>query len=158
MLCLDILFNYSCFHLLEEYPWDPLSLLSFSQVWSTHSINPKHQNYYLSFPYLNSAKIWPHPWTQNLPVPFFQQNPQKLKSNPLHFIPSPKLVFYLFISSPIDYLSLRLTRREPSPVLVGLATRLSVVWCGPRTLSFQPEANLGSIKVVMGWWKKWIVV
>jgi len=78
------------------------------------------------------------------PFPFFQQNPKKLKSNPLHLMPSLKSVAKSVIFSPIDYLLLRLTRREPSPVLIGLAMRLSVVWCGPRTLSFQPETNLGS--------------
>jgi len=63
----------------------------------------------------------------NLPFPFFQQNPQKNQIKSLQLIPSLRSVENLGISSLIDYLLLRLTQREPSPVLVGLATRLRMV-------------------------------
>lgn len=85
-----------------------------------------------------------HPRTQNFLSLWFNKNLKKSTSNSLYFIPSLRSIKNLVVSSLIDYLLPRLTRREPSPVLVGLAMRLIVVWCGPRTLSFQLEINLAS--------------
>ena len=138
------LFDFPCFRLFKENPWKFLALLSFSPVRSSHSFSLKASKQSPTLPQVDLCKKWvssPHP---KLPFPLIQQKPQKSTSNSLYFIPSLILIENIVISSLIDYLFPRLTRREPSPVLVGLATRLSVVWCGPRTLSFQPETNLGS--------------
>ena len=137
-------FDFPCFHLFKENPWKLLALLSFSLVRSSHSFSLKASRRSPTFPQVDLCKNCvssPHP---KMLFPLIQQKPQKSTSNSLYFIPSLRSIANLVISRLIYYLSPRLTRREPSPVLVGLATRQSVVWCGPRTLSFQPETNLGS--------------
>ena len=134
------LFKFPCFHLFKENSWDSLALLSSSPVWSIHSLNLKHKNDFLPCPNQNSVETVPHP-EPNLPFPVSSTKPPKTQIKPLYFIPSLKLAFISVISRPITCLFPRSTQREPSLVFVGLATRLSVVWCGPRTLSFQPEEN-----------------
>ena len=101
MLCLEILFNSTCFHLFEEDSWDPLSLLSSSPVKSTHSFNPKHQNYCLSCPYLNSAKNLASSPDPKFACPFFPTKPPKTQIKTLQFIPSLRSVVKSVISSPI---------------------------------------------------------
>jgi len=152
VLCLEILFNFQCFYLFEEDSWDSLSLLSSSPVWSIHSFDLKHQRNCLPCPNQNSIKTRPHPRTQTCLSRFPTQNPQKTQITSLHFVPSLILAAISVISSPIDCPLLILTQREPSPVLIGLATRLSMVWYGPRSLPFQPEVNLGS-NTWMHWWE-----
>jgi len=60
--------------------------------------------------------------------PLLQRKPKKPKNKHTYLFTSLKSV--LIISHLASYcLFSRDWRREPSPVLVGLATRLSVVWC-----------------------------
>ena len=145
MLCLWICLNFHVFICLRRII--KILLLSLAPHWSyiSISLSLKHQNDCLPCSNQISAETVLHPLAQIWFSHCFQQNPKNPNQiKPLHLIPSLRSVENLVISSLIDYLLPRLTRREPSPVLVGLATRLSVVWCGPRTLSFQPETNLGS--------------
>ena len=143
MLCLDILFNSSCYHLFEEESWDILALLIPSSVWpSIHSIQSIKTTAYLAPTWtLQKSGLIPGP---KICLSLFPTKPPKNQIKSLHLIPSLKLICIPVMSSPFDYLLLRFTLREPSHVLIGLAMRLSVVWCGPRTLSFQPEENIGS--------------
>ena len=90
------------------------------------SFNSKHQNNCLSCPIQLSAKLIISQ-TQNLPFPLIPKKTPKIKSNSFTYIPSLKSAFIQVISSLTDHIFFRLTRREPSPELVGLATRLSVV-------------------------------
>ena len=138
-------FKFPCFHLFKENYWDSISLLSSSPVWSIHSLTLKHQNDYLSCPNQNFAKLAFIPGPK-FAFPLIPTKPPKNQIKALYFIPSLKSVFISVVSSPIDYLLLILNWREPSPVLIGLATRLSVVWCWPWILPFRPEVNLGSNK------------
>ena len=103
----------------------------------------KCQNNFLPCPIQISAKTRPHSPDPKSALPFDPTNTLKIKSNSFTYIPSLKSAFIQVISSLTDYFLLRLTRREPSPDLVGLATRLSMVWCYPRLCLPQLEVDLG---------------
>ena len=89
-----------------------------------------------TFPHSDLCKAGPHFPDPIYAFPLIQQNTLEIKSNSFTYIPSLKSAFIQVISSLIDHFLLILTRREPSPDLVGLATRLSVVWCYPRFCLF----------------------
>ena len=124
----------------------PLQLIT-SLSCSFHS-KLKHQNSCLPCPIQTSAKTRPHSLDPKSVFPFHTTNTLKIKSNSFTYIPSLKLAFIEVISSLTDLFLLRLTRREPSPDLVGLATRLCVVWCYLRFFLSQPEVDLGHNIVV----------
>ena len=124
------LFDFPCFHLFMENPWKFLAPLNLSPVWTIHSFSLKASKQSPILPQVDLCKNCassPHP---KLPFPWFQQNHKKSILNSLYLIPGLKSVINSVISSLFYYLLPSLTRREPSPVLVGLATRLSMVWCG----------------------------
>jgi len=137
MLCLWICLNFHVFFSLRRILETPFLSLAPHLSDLPTSLSLRHQ--YNCLPCSNqiSAETVPHPRAQICLSHCFQQNtknPNQIK--PLHLIPSLRLVANLVISSLIDYLLSRLTWREPSLVLVGLATRLSVVWCWPWNLAF----------------------
>ena len=80
-----------------------------------------------TLPHSDLCKTGPHSPDPKSALPFDPKNTLKIKSNSFAYIPSLKLAFIQVISSLVDHFLLRLTRREPSPDMVGLATRLSVV-------------------------------
>ena len=84
---------------------------------------------------ISQTQIFLSSWANKIFIKFNQDS--------FAYIPSLKSVFIQVISNLIDYFLLRLTRRHPSPDLVGLATRLSVVWCYPRFRLSQPKVDLG---------------
>ena len=55
------------------------------------------------------------------------ENPNIYQKTLFYHFTSLRLAFLIGLLSPLKILLLSLTRREPSPVLVGLATRLSLV-------------------------------
>ena len=78
-----------------------------------------------------------------LVFPLLQRKPKKPKNKHTYLFTSLKSV--LIVSHLASYCSFsRDWRRESSPVLVGLATRLSVVWCSLEFTSFQPEVDLSA--------------
>ena len=84
-------------------------------------------NQFPTLPHSDLCKTEPHSLDPNFPFLLSQQNIIKFNQDSFSYIPNLKSVFIQVISSLIDHFLLRLTRREPSPNLVGLATRLSVV-------------------------------
>ena len=101
-------------------------------------------NHLPTLPHRDLCKIEPHSLDPNLPFTFEPTKHHQIQSNTSVHIPSLKSAITLVISSFHWPYFLRLTRREPSPDLVGLATRLSVVCGYPRISLVQPEVNLGS--------------
>ena len=132
MLCLKLLFSFICFRQFERIlePSCPLQILS-SLFYPF--IESKTSKPLPSLPQLELCKNLASSPSPKLSFPFFQQKTPKNHSNSLIDIPSLKLALISVISRPIDTFLLRLTQREPSPVLVGLATRLSVFWCYPES-------------------------
>ena len=122
------------------------SLFSSSSVLSIHKSNLKHQDHHLPRPSLNSARsdLIPGP---KICFPISPAKTKKSKNKHTYLFTSLKSV--LIVSHLASYCSFsRDWRREPSPVLVGLATRLSVVWCSLEFTSFQPEVDLSANIVV----------
>ena len=144
MLCLWICLNFHVFFSLRRILETPLLSLAphLSDLPTSLAFKASRQlPTLLQLDLCRNCASSPSP---KLPFLFFQQNPKKPNQiKPQHLIPSLKSAFTIGHLSLIDYLFPRLTWREPSPVLVGLARRLSVVWCWPWNLAFQPEANLG---------------
>ena len=122
----------------------PLQLLT--SLKSFHLIQFEVPNHLPTLPHRDLCKTEPHSPDPNLPFTFEPTKHHQIQSKYSEHIPSLKPVFTLVISSLIDHILLRLTRRGPSPDLVGLATRLSVVWCYPRSYLSQPEVDLGPNK------------
>ena len=69
------------------------------------------------------------------------RNPTFIKKPHSNHFTSLRSAFTIGYLSPFEDLSLILTRREPSPVLVGLATRLRLVWCCLEPRLLQPVAD-----------------
>lgn len=119
--------------MFEEDPWFPLPSSTPHLSFPSIPLKFKCQNNCLPCPIEISTWLSLNPHTPKSAFPLIPTKPPENHIKFLHFIPSLKLVFISVISSPIDYLLLRLTRREPSPV-----------WCWPWILPFQPEVNLGT--------------
>ena len=119
----------------------PLKLLT--SLKALHLTQFEVPNHLPTSPHRDLYKTKPHSPDPNLPFTFEPKKHHQIQSNSSKHIPSLKLVFTSVISSLIDHIFLRLTRREPSPDLVGLATRLNVVWCYHRSCLSQPEIDLG---------------
>ena len=77
-------------------------------------------------------------------VPYITETQSFIKLLLSYFFTSLKSVFIIGHLKPYWTSFTELTRREPSPVLVGLATRLSVVWCCLEFCLLQPKVDLGS--------------
>ena len=137
------MFNFLCFQLFEEDPWRFLALFNSSPVSTLHFFQIEVSNQFPTFPHSNLCKTEPHSPDPNFPFLLSQQNIIIFNQDSFAYIPSLKSVFIQVISNLTDHFLLRLTRREPSPDLVGLATRLSVVWCYPRFCLSQPKVDLG---------------
>ena len=119
-----------CFQLFGEDSWFLLPSSTPHLSFPSISLKFKCQNDCLPSPIEISTERSLNPRTPKFSFPLIPTKPPKNQIKALYFIPRLKSVFISVISSPNDYLLLTLTRREPSPILVGLATRLSVVWCG----------------------------
>ena len=144
MLYLKFALVVWCFQLFGEDSWFLLPYSTPHLSFPSMSLKFKCQNDCLPCPIEISAELSLNPCTPKCVFPFEPTNHHFIKSKSLVHIPSLKSEGISVISSPIDQHLLRLTRREPSPDLVGLATRLIVVWCWPWILPFQPEVNLGT--------------
>ena len=120
-------FNFACFHLFGEDPCSPLpSSAPFRFDLSAHSIKSIKTTAYLApTRILQRSGLIPEP---KIVFSHFSNKNPKIKIKLSYLFTSLKSV--PIISHLAPYFSFyRDWRREPSPGLVGLATRLSVVWC-----------------------------
>ena len=124
----------------------PLQLFTFLN--SLFPSNWKCQINFLPCPIQISTKLGLIPQTQNLPFSLIQQTTSKSNQTLLHIYLAWNQSSHQSSQASLIIFLLRLTRREPSLDLVGLATRLSVVWCYPRLCLPQPEVDLGPNIVV----------
>ena len=122
------LFSFTCFRLFGEDPCSPFpSSAPCHSDPSIHLIkNIKTIAYLAPTRILQRSGLIPGP---KIVFPIFSTKTQKIKIKLSYLFTSLKSVFIISHLSPFEDLLPRHTRREPSPVLVGLATRLSVVWC-----------------------------
>ena len=133
-----------CLQLFGEDSWFPLPSSTPHLYFPSISMKFECQNDCLPCPIEISAELSLNPSTQNLSFHLSQQNIILLNQTLLHVYLAYHKYFYQSSQALINHNLLILTRRELSPDLVGLATRLGVVWCCPWILPFQSLVDLGT--------------
>lgn len=114
------LFDFPCFHLFKENPWNLLALLTSLPVWSTHSFPLKASRWSPSLPQSDLNKNCASSPSPDFPFPIPTQKLLKTQIKSLYFISSLTLAFYLIHLKPHRLSLPSLTQRASSEAEHGM--------------------------------------